>query len=74
MGDLVNLRQARKAKQRRDAEQAAGAARARHGRTKAQKLADAQDADRLARTLANSRRDRSAAGHDPAVNHSSDET
>lgn len=74
MGDVVNLRQARKAKRRSDATQAAQEARVRHGRTKAQKLAEVQEADRLARTLANSRRDRSPAGHEAELNRFIDET
>jgi len=43
MGDVVNLRMARKAKARVDAERAAAANRARHGRTRAEKAAEQAD-------------------------------
>ena len=45
-GDVINLRQARKAKARRDKESRAEANRARFGRTKAEKARDADQADR----------------------------
>lgn len=38
MGDVINLRQARKAKQRADHERSAEANRAKHGRTKAERV------------------------------------
>lgn len=57
MGDVVNLRQARKARDRRQAQQAAAEARARHGRTKQQRALEDAEADRLARTIEQSRRD-----------------
>ena len=51
MGDVVNLRRARKAKARRDAETVAAENRARHGQTKHEKTLrkaeDAQTARRL---------------------------
>lgn len=57
MADIVNLRTVRKARARVAAAATADANRALHGRTKAQKAADARDADRLARTLDGARRD-----------------
>jgi len=60
MGDVVNLRQARKARDRRQAEQAAAEARARHGRTKHQRTLEEAEADRLAQKIEQSRRDPSA--------------
>lgn len=57
MGDLVNLRMARKAKQREEAEAQAATKRALHGRTKAQRLADAQEKARAAKLLDGARRD-----------------
>ena len=57
MTKVVNLRQARKAKVRGEAEAKAAGNRALHGRTKAQKLADKADKERLARLLDGVRRD-----------------
>jgi tRNA-dihydrouridine synthase len=57
MGDVINLRQARKARDRKAAEQAAAEARAVHGRSKAQKAVEKAEADRLARTIEQSRRE-----------------
>ncbi len=57
MAEIINLRQARKARARRDAESAAATNRARFGRSKAEKVADQNAADRLARTLDGARRD-----------------
>lgn len=51
MGDVVNLRQARKARDRKAAEQAAAEARALHGRTKAQRKLETGEAEKLARTV-----------------------
>jgi hypothetical protein len=47
MGDVVNLRMARKAKKRGQAEALAAANRAAFGRTKAQKQADAMEKARV---------------------------
>jgi hypothetical protein len=55
MGDVVNLRRARKARARDAAAAAAQANRARHGRTIAERTRDAVEADRLARHIAGSR-------------------
>ena len=57
MAEIVNLRQARKAKKRADDASQAQANRARHGATKAERrLADDESA-RLARTLDGARRE-----------------
>lgn len=58
MGDIVNLRRVRKAKARTQAQGQAAASRALHGRTKAEKQADAAEAERLARTVEGAKRDR----------------
>lgn len=57
MGDVINLRAARKAKARSDAQQQAAESRARFGRTKAQKAADARDAAEKSRALEGARRE-----------------
>lgn len=54
MADIINLRQARKAKARDDKERAAAANRAKYGRSKAER-----DADRLE----DARRERELDGH-----------
>ena len=51
MGDVINLRQARKARDRRAAEQAANEARARHGRTKAERALEKAEAEKHNRTV-----------------------
>jgi hypothetical protein len=56
MAEIVNLRLARKARQRDAAVREAAAARTRHGETKAEKLRRRQDAERLARTVDGARR------------------
>ena len=58
MGDVINLRQARKARDRRAAEQAANEARARHGRTKAERALEKAEAERATRNIEQSRRER----------------
>jgi hypothetical protein len=57
MGDVVNLRAARKAKARASAEATAAANRALHGRTRAERERDAADAKRRERLLDDARRD-----------------
>ncbi len=57
MGEVVNLRMARKAKRREEAEAQAAANRALHGRTKAQKQADAQERARAERLLDGAKRE-----------------
>lgn len=58
MGELVNLRMARKAKKRSDAEAQAASNRALHGRTKARKQADAAEKARAERLLESVKRER----------------
>lgn len=60
MVEIVNLRLARKARQRAEAEMAAAGNRARHGRTKAERARDAAEAGRLTRTVEGARRERPA--------------
>jgi hypothetical protein len=57
MGEVVNLRRARKAKTRRDAETIATANRAAFGRTRAQKEADTAERERRERTLDGAKRE-----------------
>lgn len=51
MGDVINLRTARKAKARDAAQAQAATNRALHGRTAAEKSRDRVEAERLARTV-----------------------
>ena len=51
MADVVNLRQARKRKERADKEQQAAENRAKHGRTKGEKARGTADAARARRQL-----------------------
>ena len=57
MGDVINLRQARKARDRKTAEQAANEARALHGQTKGQRSVRKAEAERLARAIEQSKLD-----------------
>ncbi|MDG5488292.1 DUF4169 family protein [Sphingomonas sp. FW199] len=57
MGDVVNLRAARKARARATAEATAAANRALHGRTRAERERDAAEAARRERLLDEARRD-----------------
>jgi hypothetical protein len=57
MGEIVNLRQARKAAQRRKNDQQAAANRLLHGRTPAERKRESDDATRLARTVDGARLD-----------------
>lgn len=57
MGNVVNLRMARKAKKREEAQAQAAANRALHGRTKAQKQADALEKARVAKLLDGAKRE-----------------
>jgi hypothetical protein len=57
MAEIINLRRARKEKQRRDKESEADANRRRFGRTKTQKAADEDAAARCERTLDGKRLD-----------------
>ncbi|NKX46114.1 DUF4169 family protein [Roseicyclus persicicus] len=56
-GKVVNLTRARKARARDEKRQAADANAARHGRTKAEREAEARDAERAARHLDQHRRE-----------------
>jgi len=58
MAEIVNLRMARKRKAREDRDAAAVEARARHGRTKAEKALDAAREEKAALTLEGHRRER----------------
>jgi hypothetical protein len=57
MAEIVNLRMARKARQRTNKERAADEARARHGQGKAEREIARIDAERAERMLAGLRRD-----------------
>jgi hypothetical protein len=57
VAEIVNLRRARKARARTDAETKAAANRALHGRTKAEKVRDEAEAARLTRTVDNAKLD-----------------
>lgn len=58
MGEVVNLRRARKAQVRAAAVSHAAEQRAAHGRTKAQRQADAAEQERQAALLDGAKRDR----------------
>jgi predicted nucleic acid-binding protein len=57
MAEIVNLRQARKQRARREAEDAAGANRAKHGRTRAEREAEARREAERRRLLDSARLD-----------------
>jgi hypothetical protein len=57
MAEIVNLRLARKVKQRGEAERQAAANRARHGQTKAERLRQEQETARQAKQLDGHRRE-----------------
>ena len=57
MAEPINLNKARKAKARSDKEKRAAENRAKHGRTKAEKAAEAAEKDRVRRTLDAARKD-----------------
>jgi len=57
MTEIVNLRLARKARQRSEAAAAAEENRARFGRTRGEKAQQAAEAERLARTVDGARRE-----------------
>ncbi|HZV17769.1 MAG TPA: DUF4169 family protein [Sphingobium sp.] len=57
MAEIINLRMARKARARAEAERTAAQNRAKFGRTKAEKAAERTEADRTARTLDGARLD-----------------
>jgi hypothetical protein len=57
MGEVVNLRLARKAAARKDKEAQAAANRAAHGRTRAERAASKAEAERTARLLDGAKRE-----------------
>ncbi|MEP9358996.1 DUF4169 family protein [Sphingomonas sp. KR3-1] len=57
MAEIINLNKARKAKARTDKTVRAQENRARFGRTKAEKQAEAAEAARIARTIDDAKRD-----------------
>ena len=57
MGEIVNLRQARKARARADKARLAETNRAKFGRTKAERKADEAEEERKARLIDGARRD-----------------
>lgn len=57
MAEIINLRQARKARDRDGAVRQAAANRAQHGATKGEKLRRKQDAERLTRTVDGAKRE-----------------
>lgn len=57
MAEIINLNRARKARVKASAKVAAEVNRARFGRTRAQKLADASEAAKTAKLLDDSKRD-----------------
>jgi hypothetical protein len=58
MAEIINLRRARKAKERGEREASAQENRRRFGRTKAEKAKEAAEREKAARTLDDHRRDR----------------
>lgn len=57
MAEIINLRMARKARQRDAAQADAAANRARHGQTSGERARAAQEAERLARRVDGAKRD-----------------
>ena len=66
MAEIINLRQARKVRQRQADSALAAANRARHGRTRAERQRDLAEAERLERTVAGARRDPAPPSDEPA--------
>ena len=65
MAEIVNLRMARKARDRARAAQQAQENRAKFGRTKAQKAKERAEAERLAREIEGARRETDGTGDRP---------
>jgi len=57
MAEIINLRQARKAVKRKQGETIAAGNRAKFGRTKAERLAQANEQERAARLIEGARRE-----------------
>ncbi len=74
MGDIINLRRARKARDRSAAEQAAAEARARHGRARGERALQKAEAERLARQVEQSRIETLLQCNKNDSSHSADET
>ncbi|MGE4431023.1 MAG: DUF4169 family protein [Sphingobium sp.] len=72
MGDVINLRQARKRLARRTAEDKAAENRARHGLTNAEKLRQRDEAGRQARRIDGARREGQDAQGDGADGEGAD--
>lgn len=64
MAEIINLRMARKAKARDDAQHQAQASRARHGRTKSERSLAQADQARLDRVVDGAKRGRSESAED----------
>ena len=62
MAEIINLRLARKARARRDEQNAADANRRLHGRTRSEKLRDKAEAERLSKHLDQSKLNRETGG------------
>ncbi|MFN3819716.1 DUF4169 family protein [Blastomonas sp.] len=58
MAEIINLRQARKAQKRKEAEATAAANRAKFGQTKAERTTQATESARAARLLDGARREK----------------
>lgn len=67
MAEIINLRLARKARQRREAAATAAEHRARFGRTRGERQRDAAEAKALARTVDGARREPSSEDQQPGV-------
>ena len=72
MGEVINLRRARKVKQRQESTQRAAEARVLHGRTKAERVAGQGEQDRFARHLEHHRRTAEPSGTKPASDQDAD--
>ncbi|RVT43794.1 DUF4169 family protein [Sphingobium algorifonticola] len=67
MAEIINLRRARKARQRAEAERTAAENRARFGRTKAERHAAERDTARMTARLDGARREAPDIPDDPAL-------
>jgi hypothetical protein len=74
MGDVINLRRARKARDREAAERAATESRARHGRTKSERALEEAQVARFDRHLDQSRRETRLVASENDSSHSASET
>lgn len=66
MGEVINLNQARKARERQEKARTADANRLRYGRTKAEKRREAAEAEKLRRELDGKRKSPPEGGDDKA--------